>query len=141
MLGEDEAVTLAALLEELAALHRLDPLGARALQAAALLRHRVAARQGQGSRAAPAGPAGRREAGDTRDDDASTRDDRAGQRDAQAAERDHRADGADQEGRAGEERVRDLLRDAEMRDQAATAQPPPRRRGPAGAVAGKAGDG
>lgn len=136
MLDENEAVTLAVLLEELARLHRLDPLGDRALQAAALLRHRVAARQGQRSWAAAASPAGRREAGDTRDDNAGSRDaragqrdHRAGQRDDQAAERDRRADDADQKGRAEEQRLRDLLWDAELRGRAAAAhagaQPPP----------------
>lgn len=38
MLGKDEAVTLAALLEELSAHHPLDPLSGSALQTAAQLR-------------------------------------------------------------------------------------------------------
>lgn len=126
MLGEDEAIALAAVLEELAAHHRADPLGARALQAAALLRQRVAARAGHGARSWPAGPAGRRESGDTRDDaadrrdaDAEQRDLRASERDDQARERGRQADDADQEARARELRLRDLLWDAELRDQAA----------------------
>jgi hypothetical protein len=132
ILGEDEAVTLAALLEELAARHGRDPLSALALQAAALLRHRVAARHRQGNRP---GPAARREAGGVRDDDADDRDAQAGQRDRlagerddQATERDCRAEAADQEARASEQRVYDLLREAELRDQAAAghaAAPPP----------------
>jgi hypothetical protein len=134
MLSEDEAVTLAVLLEELAAIHQPDPLGVRALQAAALLRYRAAARQGQEPRASPTGPTARRETGDVRDDQAGTRDDeagqrdrRAGQRDDQAAERDRQADSADQEGRAGEQRIRDLLWDAELRDRVAAAYVGPQR--------------
>jgi hypothetical protein len=135
MLGKDEAVSLAALLEELAARDRLDPLSAPALQAAALLRRRAAAAQGRGVRPGPAGPAARREAGDTRDDDADNRDTEAGQRDRWADERDEtakerdgRADDADQGVMAGEQRVSDLLWAAELRDKAAAehaAAPPP----------------
>jgi hypothetical protein len=127
MLGEDEAVTLAALLEELAEHHRRDPLGVSALQAAALLRHRVAERHW---RDVQPGPADRRETGDTRDDAAGDRDDqaaerdrRAGERDDQATERDREADAADQHATAAEQHVRDLLWEAELRDR--TAAPPP----------------
>jgi hypothetical protein len=127
VLGEDEAVTLAALLDELAARDRLDPLSGPASQAAALLRFRVAARRGQG----PGSPAARREAGDARDDIADDRDAQAGQRDHsaderddQARERDRRADDADQEAGASEQRARDLIWQAERRDKSA-AEPPP----------------
>jgi hypothetical protein len=135
MLDEDEAVTLAALLEELAARHRLDPLSGPASQAAALLWQRVAARQGRGIRSGPGGPAARREAGDSRDDEADDRDTEAGQRDRHADERDDiarerdlRASDADQKAGASEQRVHGLLWDAALRDKAAAehAAVPPR---------------
>jgi len=71
-------------------------------------------------------PAARREAGDTRDDDAGHRDTQAAQRDLlasdrdeRAEERDLRADAADEQARASDQRICDLLRDAELRGQAA----------------------
>jgi hypothetical protein len=131
MLDEDEAAALAALLEELAARHRLDPLSGPALQAAALLRRRVAAEHGHAIWLGAGSPATRRAAGDTRDDTADHRDACAGQRDRRADERDDRArerdrqaNVADQGARAGEQRVRDLLSDAERREKAAAAPPP-----------------
>lgn len=126
MLDQDEAVTLAALLEELAARHRPGPLSAPALRAAALLRQRAAARRGQAIRPGAGGPAARREAGDIRDDDADNRDaqaehrDRsADERDDRAKERDRQADDADQQARASERHLGDLLWVAQMRDNAA----------------------
>lgn len=133
MLNEDEAVTLAGLLEELAAHHQHDPLSAPALRAATLLRQRVAA--GHGVRLEPSGPAARREAGDFRDDRADDRDAQAGQRDRHADERDDRAierhrlaNDADQEAEASERRVSDVLWDAELVDKSAAEHavvPPP----------------
>lgn len=122
VLDEDEAMALAGLLEELAARHSPDPLSGQVLQAAALLRRRVAARQQRGIRPWPSGPAARREAGDTRDDDAGYRDTQAGQRDLVAIDRDDRAkerdlqaDAADAQARASDQRISDLLWDGELR--------------------------
>ncbi len=126
VLDEDEAVALAGLLEELAARHSLDPLSGSALQAAALLRRRVAAGWQRSIRLRQGGPVARREAGDSRDDDAGHRDSQAGRRDLiasdrddQAKERDLQADAADEQARAGDQRIYDLLWDAELRGRAA----------------------
>jgi hypothetical protein len=135
MLDKDEAVTLASLLEELAAAHPADPLSAPALRAAALLRHRAAAGPGQAVRSWHGDPWTRREAGETRDDAAGSRDTSAAERDRRAGERDdlatqrrRQADTADEQSRASEQLVRDLLWDAELRDKAAVegaaVQPP-----------------
>ena len=122
-LDPDEAVALVALLEELAAGSRLDPLRGQAFAAAALLRQRVAAGHRHRPRPQPGGPEARRETGDTRDDSAKGRDDRAGERDRRADDRDDRsvqrdrlAEDAEERARAAEQRVGDLLWDAELRD-------------------------
>lgn len=129
MLDPDEAAAVAALLEGLAVLNRGDPLSARALQAAALLRQRVAAGHGQGVPQRQGGLATRRETGDTRDDAADHRDvqatgrDRvADDRDDRAVKRDRQGDGADGEARTAEEHLTNLLGDAELRDKAAAEQ-------------------
>lgn len=131
VLDEDEAVTLAVLLEDLAARHGPDPLSGPAVQAAAMLRERVAAGHRRDIRLRSGGPAVRRETGDTRDGaadhrdtQAAQRDHHAGERDARARERDRQADAGDETARAGEQRIRDRLRTAGLRDQAAAAQPP-----------------
>jgi hypothetical protein len=122
ILDENEAMALAGLLEELAA---RDPLNGLVLRAAALLRQRVAAERQRSIRLRWGGPAARREAGDTRDDDAGSRDTQAAQRDLLAVDRDERARGrdlladtADEQARVGDQRIRDLLWDAELRGQA-----------------------
>jgi hypothetical protein len=133
MLDEDEVVSLAVLLEELAARDRLDPLSTVASRAAVLLRQRAAAgRQRQGIWLGPADPAARREAGDDHDDTADSRDARAGERDHRADERDEAArdrdrlaDVADQLARAAEQCIRDLLGDADLRDEAVASRRPP----------------
>lgn len=129
MLDPDEVAALAALLEELGARDRRDPLCARALQAAALLRQRAAAGHRPGHRPRGSGPGARREAGDIRDGSAEGRDALAAERDRQADARDDRsvgrdrlADDADGQSSAAEQRVRDLLWDAELRDKDAAAQ-------------------
>ncbi|HEU5392936.1 MAG TPA: hypothetical protein VFV73_44315 [Streptosporangiaceae bacterium] len=136
ILETDEAVALAALLEELAARHRTDPLSVRALHGAALLRRRIAAAQGRGIRPRQAD---RRAAGDTRDDAADYRDVQAAQRDRRAEEHDRQATerdrqaGADAEkAAASEQHLRDRLWDAELRDQAAAERAAPSGRGDAG---------
>lgn len=80
-------------------------------------------------RLGPADVAARREAGDDRDDSADSRDARAGERDHRADERDEAArdrdrlaDAADQLAQAGEQRIRDLLWDADLRDEAVASQ-------------------
>lgn len=127
MLDEDEAAALAVVLEELAACQPEHPLSAAARQSAALLRQRVTAagQRGRPIRSRHGDPEKRREAGAIRDDAADDRDTAAQQRDGRADERDdrgserrRRADTADQASRSAEQRVRDLLRDAELRDQA-----------------------
>lgn len=126
ILGEDEAVALAGLLEELAARHQHDPLRGPVLRAAALLRRRVAAGQQQSIGPRWGGPAVRREVSDTRDDAAGHRDAHAAERDRtatnrndRARERDRLADAADERAGASEQRMRDRLWDAELRGQAA----------------------
>lgn len=128
LLDPDEVTALAALLEELGARDRRDPLCARALQAAALLRRRVAAGQRHGHRPRDGGPEARREAGDIRDGSAegrdalaAERDRRADARDDRSVERDRLADDADGQSWVAEQRVRDLLWDAELRDKDAAA--------------------
>jgi hypothetical protein len=128
MLDPDEVTALAALLEELGARDRRDPLCAQALQAAALLRRRVAAGHRHGHRPRDGGPEARREAGDIRDGSAegrdalaAERDRRADARDDRSVERDRLADDADGQSWAAEQRVRDLLWDAELRDKDAAA--------------------
>jgi len=91
MLSQDEAAALAAILEELAARHRADPLAAQARQAAALLRQRPAVPPAYGERPGSAAADSRRDAGDTRDQDAVRRGDQAAQRDLDARERDRRS--------------------------------------------------
>ena len=129
LLGEDEAVALAGLLEVLAARLGADPLSGPVLRAAALLRRRVAAGQQQRTGPRWGDPAVRREAGDTRDDAAGHRDTQAAQRDRlasdrndRAKERDQQAAAADEKARASEQRMRDRLWDAELRGQAAKPQ-------------------
>lgn len=131
ILDEDEAVTLAVLLEELAARPGPDPLSGLALQAAALLRRRVAAGPGRGVRPRWGDPAARRESGDTRDGAADHRDAQAAQRDTSAVERDDRATERDrqavaaaQKAAASEQRMRHRLRAADLRDHDAAAPPP-----------------
>ena len=114
LMGEDEAVALAGLLEVLAARLGADPLSGPVLRAAALLRQRVAAGQQQRTGPRWGGPAVRREAGDIRDDAAGHRDTQAAQRDRlasdrndRAKERDRQAAAADEKARASEQRMRD----------------------------------
>ena len=128
MLSQDEAAALAAILEELAARHRADPLAAQALQAVALLRQRPAVPPPYGERPGSAAADSRRDVGDTRDQAAGRRDDQAAQRDLDARERDRRsaergrqADDADDLAAAAEQQVRDLLWEAGLR--VAAAQP------------------
>jgi hypothetical protein len=125
MLDEDEAVTLARLLEELATRQGPDPLSTAAWQAAALLWRRVAS-QGHrhGDWSGRTGPMTRREAGNFRDDAGDSRDIHAGDRDQRADERDEQASErarigheADEAARAGEQRILGLLPDAEGRDE------------------------
>ena len=135
ILDEDEAVALAMLLEELAARPGPDPLSGPALQAAALLRWRVAAGQRRDTRPRPGDPAARREIGDSRDGTADDRDAQAMQRDARAAERDDQATerdrqsaAADEKAAASDQRIRGRLRAAEPREKTAAeraAVPPP----------------
>lgn len=127
MLNKDEAVALAALLEELAVGLSEHPLSAPAWQSAVLLRQRVeAAGQGSAIRSRPGDPESRRHAGGIRDDVSDDRDVLAGQRDDRADDRDDRGrerrgltDAADQMGRIRGQRLRALLQDAELRDKAA----------------------